>query len=426
MSTPTGGNLYTVAFGTRPENVEIPVYSTVNPGTNKTNYPIGKRWINTSSNSTFTLTSLSTLGGVTTATWTAEGGGSSQLAQLTGDTGTAIPTNGSIKIAGDTVNISTSASGSTVTITQSLTGTFSSLVANAAATNVTEWANLTTGTLVIGGTSQTGAISLGTGTATQTVNVNAGAGVKTTVIGSNNTTSTTTIHAGSGNLNLDSVNVIQSLSSVGVAVTNQVTNSDNTNAASNASYQVAVGGASAGDAYIDFLVSGAGHFSLGIDNSVSDNFVLAASGTLGTSNVASWTSAGALTNAGAITVTAGDVTTTNGNFVASTSGTGFMLTPVTISGASPQTANGRVFSVTFTGVSIASGASQAFDIANTSIVGGGTIVLVEWSGATAGSALSIQSQVSTAGHLTITMTNGTSATMVTSTADITFTGIVLN
>lgn len=138
------------------------------------------------------------------------------------------------------------------------------------------------------------------------------------------------------------------------------------------------------------------------------------------------TAPGSLTTTTTLTATSGDITATNGNFVASTSGTGLSLNPVVISGASPQTANGRVFSVTFTGVSIASGATQAFDIANTSIVGASTLAIVDWYGATAGSALSKVSQVSSAGHLVITMTNGTSATMVTSTADITFTGIVLN
>lgn len=127
-----------------------------------------------------------------------------------------------------------------------------------------------------------------------------------------------------------------------------------------------------------------------------------------------------------VTATLGNITATNGNFVASTAGTGLVLPVTTASGASPQSADGRVGSVTFTGVSIASGASQSFVINNTSITGAGTHILYSMTGATAGSALSIESVTNAASSSTIVVTNGTSATMVTSVADITFTYIVLD
>ena len=109
-------------------------------------------------------------------------------------------------------------------------------------------------------------------------------------------------------------------------------------------------------------------------------------------------------------------------------GSGLTLNPTVASGAASGTvtANGRVVSVTFTGVSIASGATQAFTTANSSITGSGTVLDLSWVGATAGSALSVVSVANTAGQSVITMTNGTSATMVTSTANITFTYFVLN
>lgn len=145
------------------------------------------------------------------------------------------------------------------------------------------------------------------------------------------------------------------------------------------------------------------------------------------------TTGNATVSAGNFVVTAGSVTasgnivSTAGNLEATGAGTGLVLDPTVVAaGASPQTANGRVFAVTFSGVSIASGASQTFVIDNTAITGTTTQVLLEWSGATAGSALSIESQAQTAGTITIIMTNGTSATMVTSVANITFVGIVLN
>lgn len=464
MTLPTGANLYSVAFGSRPENVEIPIVSTVNPPTTTTNFRlfvIGKRWVNTSSNTTWTLTSASGSNGILNLTWTVEGGGSSALSQLTGDTGTATPSGGSIKIAGDAVNISTAGSGSTITVTQNLAGTFSSLVANAAATNVTEWANLTTGTLAIGGTAQTGTITLGNSSGTQEVDIAVGAGAATVkiapavssgatveigkgglgtttvniatgatpnlvTIGSTNGVAATTLQAGSGNLNLNTINTIQAVSSAGVTLTNQLTNSDNTSGTSNASYQVAVGGASSGDPYIDFLVSGAGHYALGIDNSVSDNFVLAASGTLGTSNIASWTSAGALTNAAGITATTGNITSSAGNLVTVAAASGLVLVPTIGSGAAGGTVNcnGRVGSVTFTGPSIAAGATQSLVVGNTSVTGSGTVILYSMRGATTGAAICIQNVTNAANQSTIVVENGTGAT--TQTGDLTFDFIVLN
>lgn len=49
-----------------------------------------------------------------------------------------------------------------------------------------------------------------------------------------------------------------------------ITNTDNTSGSSSAHLQVTAGGASGGDPYLNFLVTGAGTFSLGIDNSDSD------------------------------------------------------------------------------------------------------------------------------------------------------------
>lgn len=271
-----------------------------------------------------------------------------------------------------------------------------------------------------------GALGISTDASATSVSIATGGAVKTTILGSTNTSSTTTVQAGSGNFNIASINTIQALSSAGVAVTNQLTNSDNTNAASNASYQVAVGGGSSGDPYIDFLVSGAGHYALGIDNSSSDDFVLAASGSLGTSNILTVTNAGALTAATTITATLGDITASNGNFVASASGTGLSLPVVTASGAASGTVNcnGRVGSVTFTSVSIAGNADLTLTLGNTSIAGSSTRLLYSMSGCTTGGAVSVKSVTTGANSCAWVVTNGTGLT--TTTADITFDFIVLN
>lgn len=124
------------------------------------------------------------------------------------------------------------------------------------------------------------------------------------------------------------------------------------------------------------------------------------------------------------TMTAGTgLTVTTGNATLSGTGSGVVYTPVVVgAAASPQTANGRVFSVTFSGVSIAAGATQSFVIDNTAV---NTLVQLSMVGATAGSALSIVSVTNVAGtSTTIVVTNGTGAT--TSTANITFTGQCIN
>lgn len=121
------------------------------------------------------------------------------------------------------------------------------------------------------------------------------------------------------------------------------------------------------------------------------------------------------------------ITATTGNLTLSGVGSGFVTTPTVVAaGASPQVANGRIGQVTFSGVSIASGTSQTFVITNSSITGSGTVIQYAWFGATAGSALSIASVTNSAGSSSIVMTNGTSATMVTSVANITFVYEVLN
>lgn len=70
MTTPTPANLYTQGYGSRPENVEIPVYSTRAPLVSDVKYPLGKRWINSSANTEYTLTSFQSTQGILAATWT--------------------------------------------------------------------------------------------------------------------------------------------------------------------------------------------------------------------------------------------------------------------------------------------------------------------------------------------------------------------
>lgn len=127
-----------------------------------------------------------------------------------------------------------------------------------------------------------------------------------------------------------------------------------------------------------------------------------------------------------VIATTGNVTATAGNITVPSVGSGLVLTPTVVTaGASPQVANGRVGSVTFSGVSIVAASTQTFTITNSSITGAGTLLLISMVGATTGSALTIQSIVNSAGSTAITVTNGTGSA-TPSVANITFTYEVLN
>lgn len=116
--------------------------------------------------------------------------------------------------------------------------------------------------------------------------------------------------------------------------------------------------------------------------------------------------------------------TMSGNETFGSATVGVVTVPATAAGASPQTANGRTFSVTFSGVSIAAAATQSFTIANSVITGAGTIIQYTLIGATTGAALTIQSVTNSASQSVIVIENGTGAT--TTTANITLIGTVLN
>ena len=119
MTFQPGANLYTQGFGSRPENVEVPHIETRPPSAADIGgglYPIGKRWIDTVGNAEYVLTSFTILNNIASAVWVAAAGSSVELSSLTGDTGTATPTAGNVKIAGTANQITSTASGSTVTL----------------------------------------------------------------------------------------------------------------------------------------------------------------------------------------------------------------------------------------------------------------------------------------------------------------------
>jgi hypothetical protein len=161
MTIQPGAMVYTQGFASRPENVEVPHIDVRAPTTTDILYPIGKRWIDTVGNAQYILTSQSAVANVTSALWVASGGGTIELSTLTGDSGTATPSGGNIKIAGTANQITTAASGSTVTL--------SLPAAITTPGSLTTTTTLASGTTVVAGTTVTG----GTGVIATTGNVTA-------------------------------------------------------------------------------------------------------------------------------------------------------------------------------------------------------------------------------------------------------------
>lgn len=119
MTQPVPANLNTQGFGNRPENVEIPTYQPRPPTSADVLWPQGKRWIDTVNVAEWVLATFSSSQGAVTANWIATGGGTAEVSTLTGDSGTATPVGGNIKIAGTSNQITTAGAGSSVTLSLS-------------------------------------------------------------------------------------------------------------------------------------------------------------------------------------------------------------------------------------------------------------------------------------------------------------------
>lgn len=75
----------------------------------------------------------------------------------------------------------------------------------------------------------------------------------------------------------------------------RVEQTDNTSGSSNAEFVTSVGGASGGDARVQFAVTGVTTFTMGIDNSDSDNFKISGSTALGTTDLFTLSPTGSVT-----------------------------------------------------------------------------------------------------------------------------------
>lgn len=273
---------------------------------------------------------------------------------------------------------------------------------------------MTTGTISIGGTAQTGTITLGSSSGSNTLVIAGGTGATTLQLANAQT---------AGSVSIGSAMTTGTIAIGGTGLqTGTITIGGGTGAQT---LNFGTGGTGVKTIHIGDTASVANVISIGsLTGTLTSNcptLITLASGA-GT-GLAVDTSAG---TGVAATFKSTNATTDAIEILPSSGGIKVNPTVVT-AGASPQTCNNRFGSVTFSGVSIASGGTQAFVINNTTVAANNTVIKVAWFGATQGSALSIQSITSVANtSFTVTMTNGTSATMVTSSANITFVFWVMN
>jgi len=106
MTYPTANTVNTVATGGTSTNVFIYVFQTRDPTIYDIQYPVQKKWLNTTNGKEYILTGYSTLNGVTAANWLLVGS-QTAVEKLVGNTGGAVSPNTSneISVLGDTTTI---------------------------------------------------------------------------------------------------------------------------------------------------------------------------------------------------------------------------------------------------------------------------------------------------------------------------------
>lgn len=204
MTFQPGANLYTQGFGSRPEAVEVPHIDVRAPAAQDILYPIGKRWVNSLANVSYVLTSLSSSGGVTSATWAIEATTLGAIDTITADSGEAVPSSGNVNINGTANQIVTSASGSTLVEALSSTLVLPGTLTVAGTTNINATGAATTN---IGTSTGTGNVNIGNATGTTTFpGATTFDGLLTTEASANIRTSSTVLNlgadAGGGAINL--------------------------------------------------------------------------------------------------------------------------------------------------------------------------------------------------------------------------------
>jgi len=163
-----------------------------------------------------------------------------------------------------------------------------------------------------------------------------------------------------------------------------IRNTSNT-ASSAAQLQISTAGASGDDPYINFNISGVSDWTVGLDNSDSDQFKITAGATLGSTDIITATSAGNVTIAGANTTTTksssgGTVTTTTANTSNTAGSNARELIQVAGSTANDAFTQYQVSGSTDWSVGIDNSDSDKFKISASSALGTSDEVVVDTSG----------------------------------------------
>lgn len=233
------------------------------PTTSDRRYKYSTLWLDTSSDQVYGLVKVV----ANSATWSLLGPGASDVDTLTGDSGGAIsPSGGNITLSGGT-NITTVGSGNKVTFNMDAAIVLATSVSSPLYTSA---GNMdirppNANTLTIGGSSQTGQITIGNSTAAQTVEIlgqtNTGAQVVTIAGGNNGADSTVNIFTGTSTAGTQAFNLF---TGGRLGTTNIATGS--------AAHVVNIGSSSAGAIAVD---TGAG---ISLDGATASNFTVTGSG----------------------------------------------------------------------------------------------------------------------------------------------------
>lgn len=121
VNNPVSNEVYTIATGTASTSPFINVITTRQPTVNDIQYPVQKRWINTTSGLEYILTNFTSTGGVVQANWLLLSAGSGVLLTLTGNFGPPVaPIAGNIFMQGDNSTITITGVSATATLTASV------------------------------------------------------------------------------------------------------------------------------------------------------------------------------------------------------------------------------------------------------------------------------------------------------------------
>lgn len=351
--------------------VQVEFFSSA-PTSTQNKFPLGTIGIVSSLGDVYQLTSKT----ASSAVWTVLAAGSSVLDTLTTDDSTVVPpTAGNIFVAGASGQLNTTGDASTSTVTVNLSNPSTAPGAFTVTGLLTGDAGITTSGGATNINSGTNATNISTDASATTVNIATGAAVKTTVLGSANSTSATTVQSGSGALNVTSTNGALTIDSgtgalgistdaaattlhIGTGAAAKTVVVGSTNTTSETTIQAGSGtlNITAANSEISIL-AGTGEILIGGDSTASTVSVGAGVGAktcfFGSTNTTSSTTIQGGSGGIAITPTAGNVS----------------MTPATSSGSSTTpTLNDRFATYTVTGLTTASGSSQAFTITNSNVL----------------------------------------------------------